>query len=176
MAEATAIRVGYHLGRNDTSAAKRTVFVAVCFGSAMGALIAGIGYSLKTYLGRFFSDDAIVVSVVESLALYFWLYFFVVTVSFQFLAVLEGQGRAKVQSGLFLCGGWAIGIPLAIASIKLTHFGLPGLWASLLIGDVVVVLIGFLLVYRSDWIAIADDAALYQEEEEKEDKDEENLQ
>lgn len=165
MAEATAIRVGYHLGRKDTSAAKRTVIVAICFGSLIGLIIASIGFGLKSYLGRFFTDDVVVVSVVESLALYFWLYFFVVTVSLQFLAVLEGQGRAQVQSGIFLLGGWAVGVPLAIASMKLTHFGLPALWASLLIGDVVTAIFGAFFVWRSNWSLLAEEATYRQEED-----------
>jgi Na+-driven multidrug efflux pump len=104
-------------------------------------------------------------SVVESLALYFWLYFFVVTVSLQFLAVLEGQGRAQVQSGIFLLGGWAVGVPLAIASMKLTHFGLPALWASLLIGDVVTAIFGAFFVWRSNWSLLAEEATYRQEED-----------
>jgi Na+-driven multidrug efflux pump len=164
MAEATAIRVGYHLGRGDIKAAKSTVFVGVTFGTIIGLIISTIGYSLKSYLGRFFSDDPVVVSTVETLALFFWLYFFIATIDMQFLAILEGQGRASIQSGLFLIGGWGIGIPLAIASLKLTSFGLPALWASLLIGDCVVSVIGSILVFgKSDWKKLCEEASKRQD-------------
>jgi ABC-type Mn2+/Zn2+ transport system permease subunit len=49
--------------------------------------------------------------------------------------------------------------------MKLTHFGLPALWASLLIGDVVTAIFGAFFVWRSNWSLLAEEATYRQEED-----------
>jgi len=168
MASATAVRIGFFLGAGDGAAARRAAGVALAGGAAVGGAVSLLGFSLRRYLGRVFSDDGEVGAAIESLAGVFFLSFVAACSGGVLLAVLDAQARPNAQLAAFAAGGYGVGLPLAVAAWWRGAGGIRGLWAALLAGNAVNVALGAALVWRSDWAALAAEAAAQQAEEEAE--------
>lgn len=158
MAEATGIRVGYHLGKGDVQGAKRAASIGLAVESSTGILLAVVGYACRDQLGRIFSDDPAVLSLAAYLAPAWAVSMALWCISDQLLAVLEGQGRATAQAVAFMIGGWLVTLPCAVLSWKFTEYGLVGIWASFGIGTAACALIAWIAVLRSNWQQLAEQA------------------
>ena len=167
-AEATAVRVGFHLGRGDAPAARRAAIVAVAAAAAASVTLASAGYACRAYMGQIISDDPAVVGMVEGLADAFWSSFVLLSVGIVASGVLEGQGRATAQLVPAVVGGWLVGVGLAVCSWRLTGLGLRGLWLAMLVGNVVFCALTAVFVARSDWRKCADEASARVEAEQGE--------
>jgi MATE family multidrug resistance protein len=155
MADSAAVRVGYHLGRGDAAAAKKAAIAAAAGAAAIGLAFASTGILLRQYMGRIFSNDPAIVDIVASLANPFWLAFLCLFVGTVLLQVLAGQGRVRIQSAVYLVSGYVVAVPFAFISFYRFHQGLQGLWAGLLCGNVVLLVLALILVARSDWAGLA---------------------
>jgi len=158
MAEGTAIRVGYHIGRGNVEAAKLVAQISFAVNAALGIVVALVGYYFRYELASSLSSDPAVVAISVQLSPLLWVTFAFFSVGDQALGVLEGQGRAVAQAVCFLLGAVGITIPLALASYFGTEYGLIGLWYALLVGFLCSELIAIALVlYYSRWDqAVAD--------------------
>lgn len=166
LSEATAVRIGHHLGNHDIAAAKRTMKLSLVCITGIGMTISIIGYSLRSNMGRIFSDDPQVLETIEGIALYFWIGYFVLSIGMWATAVLEGQGRATAQTVSFLIGGWGVMVPLGFAAWNLEpEWQLQGLWGALLIGYSVVTILACVFVYLSPWEKLLDEASERNENE-----------
>ena len=157
MAEATAVRVGSHLGAGDARAARRTAIVALVAVGSWGLGISVIGFCLHEYIARVFSGDAAVLAAAAQLRALMWSAYALISVGDAAGGVLEGQGRSGGQMGAVVVG-IGIAVPLAFMSVHLTSLGLRGLWGSMLIGYGCIDVINIALVYFSDWDQLARDA------------------
>jgi Na+-driven multidrug efflux pump len=155
MAEATAVRVGYHLGRGDARAAKLAGACAIGAAALWGAAVSVMGWVLRSHLGRLFTNDQLVLSACAELAPFMWFGYALLCVGDQALAVLEGQGRATLQGALYIASAWGIGFPSAFLSWKYSSWGLRGLWGSLLGGYFVLDVVALGVLWGSDWERIA---------------------
>ena len=80
------------------------------------------------------------------------------SISFVFIATLEGQRRSRLATLAFFCGGWLVCVPMAyVFGIHFGH-GLVGLWYGILSGYAVTLFISMIAVCRSDWHALVVDA------------------
>jgi Na+-driven multidrug efflux pump len=173
MAEATAVRVGYHLGRGDSAGARRAARVALAASALWGAAVAAAGFAARAYLPLLFSADARVVALSVDLAPSMWGSYALLAVGDAALGVLQGQGRASAESGAAFFGTWCVGLPLAVACWRERWGGLPALWGAMLVGYAALALLALAAVWRSDWESLAVDARERVGEEEEEEEEEE---
>jgi MATE family multidrug resistance protein len=171
MAEATSIRVGFHLGRGDAVGAQRAAALGLGMAALLGATVAVPGFFARAYLGRIFSDDPAVVSAVESIATWFRISNYLECVCATAWAVLEGQGRASANTYVAFFCDWCVGMVLAVLSTRFTSYGLSGLWGGVAIGSAVALVAAVALILASDWPRLVEDARARLEEEEREDKE-----
>ena len=167
LTESTTIRVGYHLGRGNPTAARRAAIIALCIGGGLGVVVAGIMLATRSVLGRLFSDDPDVVALIAHLTLYMAGAYAIFAVAITSMGVLDGQGRPVAGALVFVGGAWCVGIPLALLSAHFTSLGLDGLWGALIVGYICVAGVALLLVWGpargpnlrfgvgSDWAALA---------------------
>lgn len=151
MGEGTSIRIGYHIGKGNIKAAKGVVYIAFIVSLLWGLAVAGVGSVFRHGIAEILSNDQDVKSTCVSLAPFVWGSYVVFSVGGQFLAVLDGQGRAATQATSFLVGSWIVSIPLFVVSFMLTDWGLRGLWISLIAGYIVTVIVAGVLIYFSKW-------------------------
>lgn len=150
MAEATAVRVGSHLGAGDARAARRTAIVALVAVGSWGLCVSVIGFILHGFVAKLFSGDAAVLAAAAQLRELMWGAYALISVGDAAGGVLEGQGRSGGQMAAVFVG-IGIAMPLAFVSIHFTDLGLRGLWGSLLIGYGCIDVINIALVVSSDW-------------------------
>jgi len=157
MAEATAVRVGAHLGRGDVRAARRTAAVALTAAFGWGLCVAAAGYGLHGYVAHAFSDDAALLAQAQGLRAIMWGAYALVSLGDAAAGVLEGQGRSLAQAAATVAGV-LVCVPLAVASVRATTLGLPGLWGAMLVGYGCVDALCLALVWASQWDALAQEA------------------
>jgi Na+-driven multidrug efflux pump len=134
---------------------------------ALGALT-GLAVALaRAPLARMFTSDPAIVSLVEPLlplaagALVFF------SLEFTAIGTLLGQGRALPVSLAVLAGNWLVCVPLAFVFSRVLGWGLTGIWWALLAGYAVVTVISCLLLWRSDWPTLRDEAVARSRSEEE---------
>ena len=168
MTEATATRVGFHVGRGDAPAAQRTALVALAAGTAWGAACAAAGIPLRHAMGQLFTSDPGVLALTAQIAPWMWGGYAVLSAGDIALGVMAGVGAAREESAVFLLGVWGVGLPLAVASLRCTQWGLQGLWAALVAGYLVLDVLAFVVVWRMDWEKVVLEARERAAEEEEE--------
>ena len=179
MAEGTAVRVGFHIGRSNAEGAKTVVALAFAVNVLVGLAAGSLGYIFRSELANCLSSDPEVRAVSVTLAPLLWGTFAFFSVGEQALGVLEGQGRAAEQAGAFLIGCVGVTVPLALVSYFATDYGLVGLWWALFVGFLLSEVIAvWLVVFHSDWdrlVAYASNRLVTDDEDEKaQEKEREN--
>ena len=167
MSEATAIRIGFHVGRGDVQAAKNVMLISFCVSCAWGVVVGTIGFIFREEIAACISSDPAVISMSVSFAPLVYCSYAVFSVGDQTLAALNGQGRASEEAACSLVGMWLVSVPLFVVSYTCTDFGLRGLWFALILGYIVAELLAAVLIFRSDWDNIVREAVERAEEEEE---------
>jgi MATE family multidrug resistance protein len=159
IAEATAVRVGYHIGRGAHRAARRTAALALAAATVWGALFTAFILSSRPLLARLFSDDDAVVHVTSTILLYAAPAYTLFSVAMAGSGVLEGSSRSGTMLAIFGGSTWLVGAPLAVVAAKATTWGVEGLWGAA-IAAYAVATVGVLVVIAcSDWRTLTADAA-----------------
>ena len=123
-----------------------------------GGVVATSGVLLRDVIGRIFTNDPTILEITSSLAPIIWPACGVLVVGDICLGVLQGCGRASEETWAYASGTWGVGVPLALAVSNFTHLGLYGLWGAMLVGYAVIALLAFVLVLKSNWGALTQDA------------------
>lgn len=131
---AAATRVGWGIGREDTSAARRAGLTAFGSAAAFMALASCVFLALPRPMASLMSNDSAVIEIVIAL--------FVVVAVFQVsdgvqavgAGALRGTGDTTFTFWANLGGHWLIGLPVAYLLGVRGPFGVVGLWWGLSAG------------------------------------------
>ena len=154
----SSVRVGACLGADRIDLAKQTVVVSLAGLGALGVASGLVVAIARAPLSHMFTDDPAIVSLIEPLlplaagALVFF------SLEFTAIGTLLGQGRALPVSIAVLIGNWLVCIPLSFVATRVMGWGLMGIWVSLLVGYAVVTVLCCVLLWRSDWPRLRDEA------------------
>lgn len=156
---AGATRVAQHIGAGFLGSARlasRISFIGAIIGGMMNVTII---MSLRGPLADAFTADKDVRQlIINLLPLNAILAFLDPIVAF-LTGILRAIGRPALGTWVQIPVYYAFAIPLALVLAFHIHWGLGGLWAGLLIGQgVLIVLEGTLLWYMLDWEKAANDA------------------
>ena len=154
---AASIRVGQTLGAADANAARATAQCSLALCGGFMTALAAVKLCVRRYLGRLFTDDEAVITLVAELV--FIAALFQISDGMQAVCagVMRGMGRQRLVAGLNLVGFWVIGLPLGalLTFGPATHIGVAGLWWGLAAGLTVVAAFGVAVLLRTDWDAEA---------------------
>jgi MATE family multidrug resistance protein len=134
IAAATSVRVGFHVGRGDTPAARRAGFLGLGLGTAFMTASALTFLALPAPLASVLTDDAAVVGAAAPLvmiAAVFQLSDGAQTVA---AGALRGAGDAQAPLLANVAGHYAVGLPIAVALGFTADLGAPGIWWGLCAG------------------------------------------
>lgn len=161
----TSVRVGVALGSRRLELLKQTVYVALAV-LVGGSIIVGVGVTAaKAYVPRMFTSDPEVLALAEPLMPLLGLSLIGFSFEFTAVGVLLGAARPLAVVVAVLIGNWVVCIPLAIVLTHVVGMGLQGIWIALTAGYGVVTIITVWLVLKSDWPALAEEAAKRSAEE-----------
>ncbi len=134
LAEATTVRVGHALGRNDFHGVRRAAFAgyAIVIGTQLlSGLVLLTGNDL---LVSFYTDDLAVASLAASLLLYAAAFQFPDGVQVLSAGALRGLKDTRVPMLLAALAYWGVGMPLGAGLGLGLGWGPKGMWIGLIAG------------------------------------------
>lgn len=134
MAEATAVRIGFYVGRGHEDCAKSVATIGLLGGLIWGSSVGLFVYLVRANLAAFLSTDKLVQDNIIALCPLIAPSYAIDSIGKIFMGILEGQGRAAEQAKAFCIGSWGCAVPLAMISFFCTDLGLEGIWLSTLLG------------------------------------------
>ena len=137
---ATSVRVGLHIGRHDTPAARSAGLIGLGASAGFMSLSALLFLLSPRLLASVLTDDAAVIAA--AVPLIHVAAIFQISDGLQATAsgALRGAGDAHAPLWANLVGHWAIGLPVAVALGFGAHLGATGLWWGLSLGLTMVAL------------------------------------
>lgn len=155
LGEATAIRIGFHLGNDAPGAARRSMRTTLVFSVAWALVFAAVVFALPSKLGLLFSDDPAVLDQAAIVAPYLAGTYMSYAVYMHFACVLDGSGSAGTNAGVSLVGSFGLTVIVAALTLKFSQLQLKGLWMGNIIGTSIAAAVAAFFVCRSDWKALA---------------------
>lgn len=138
---AAGIRVAFHVGAADLSAARRTAGVAFKFSIAYALSISVLIILLRYQLVSVYTDDLAVIETAAILMLFIAVYQIVDDTQAVVIGALRGYKDTRVPMLFALVGYWLIALPLghglAIGTFA-DPLGLYGYWVGLTLGLAIV--------------------------------------
>ena len=166
MAEATTIRIGYHIGAGNVDDAKRVIALSAMVNGVFGIIAASLGYSFRYQIALLLTNDPLVIEKSADLAAMLWSSYFLYAIGATGLAALEGQGKSVEYAILQTIGQWCVTVPLAFISFFFTNWNLQGIWFSMVCGYSVTNFLAIALLYfDTDWKKIVEAARVRQYQE-----------
>jgi len=154
----TSVRVGACLGADRIDLARQTTVVSLAGLGALGVASGAAVAAARAPLARVFTSDPVVVALVEPLLPLCAGCLVGFSLEFTAIGVLLGQGRVLAVTVAVLIGNWCVCIPLAFVFTRVLGLGLLGVWWALVIGYSTVTVLTLVLLWRSDWARLRDDA------------------
>lgn len=167
-AAAVSVRMGHHLGAGNVGAARLLLRLAYSTMLSLGLLVAVALMLLRNVLGRAFTDDVHVISLVSQVVPFVAVCYLGIAALFCGSGVLTGQGRPLPMAGAFLVGAFLLSpslaylfgfvVPLRCYPFRCDGSPLVGVWWGFASGYTVTVALTVVAVWRSDWPALVDEA------------------
>ena len=134
LAEATTVRVGHSLGRNDLHGVRRAAWagyaIVLCTQLVSGIVL----FSASDFLVGFYTADAAVATLAASLLLYAAAFQFPDGIQVLSAGALRGLKDTKVPMLLAALAYWGIGMPLGAGLGLGLGWGPKGMWIGLIAG------------------------------------------
>jgi MATE family multidrug resistance protein len=149
IAEATTVRIGHALGRNDGQALRRAAFAGYTIVLATQALSATVLLAGNEFVVGFYTGDAAVASLAASLLLYAAAFQFPDGVQVLSAGALRGLRDTRVPMLLAALAYWGIGMPVGAGLGLWLGWGPRGMWVGLICGLSVAALLLCTRFWRS---------------------------
>ena len=124
---------GQAVGAGDPALARRSVFASIRMSLGLAAICATMTFLAPRFLlARFTNDPAVIAQGIAPLR---WIAFAQPTMSLAMglAGGLRGAGDTRSVMVVTGVGAWCVRVPLAILSVTLLNFGLPGVQASMML-------------------------------------------
>ncbi|XP_077993657.1 multidrug and toxin extrusion protein 1-like [Glandiceps talaboti] len=160
MGVAASVRVGNALGGGDKDKAKNTAKVAIVCTWIGAAASAVIILSLKSLLGKAFTNDQTIVDLVSSALPIVALFQFFDSSAACCSGIMRGCGLQRLGAFLDAVGYYFLGLPIGIVLIFVAHMGVHGLWWGYTAAGVLHGIIFLIALCRTDWSKLETKAAI----------------
>ncbi len=146
-----SILVGHYLGSKDFSGARSIGLRTWAFGCLLISLLGALLWLFVPELAQLLSDRAPVQAEIES-----YLRFNILAIPFTGTTMILGGvfiGAGATRFNMFAIGGtvWLVRLPLAYILGHLVLVSATGIWAAMLISQMVQATLMFLLFWYKDW-------------------------
>lgn len=159
MSMATGTRVALFMGEGKAQSAQTTARVTSIIACVTGTVSAVILAASRHQLGRIFTGDVQVISLVAESLPICALYQPFDAVASNFHGILRGVGRQKVGAMIGLFGWYLIGMPVSIGTVLGLGWALRGLWFGVALALGFVAITEGTVVYFTNWHQMVENAA-----------------
>jgi Na+-driven multidrug efflux pump len=151
MFEATSVRIGYYVGKGDYTGSMTVLWMSVVNSFVIGILLAILCAHYSLEIAQLFTQDQEIIAYILQVSPLLYASIAIFSSGDQMLAILQGQGRTKIEMFSSLFALWGITLPLAAYFFFLRDGALVEIWWALLVGYIVMEVIAGYCVYLSDW-------------------------
>mmetsp|Transcript_15516 Transcript_15516/g.31418 ORF Transcript_15516/g.31418 Transcript_15516/m.31418 type:complete len:612 (-) Transcript_15516:28-1863(-) len=149
------VRIGNALGAGDAHRAEVATYLAVAIGTLLSLVNITLIVTFRDNLASIFTKDEDLLNKCRSL--------FVVVALFQLPDAINGveqgvfraSGRQSLSAKLNFVAYYVIGIPLGYYLALPLGMGVEGLWIGMFAGLLVISTANSIVIWRSDWAALA---------------------
>jgi MATE family multidrug resistance protein len=134
LSAATAIRVGFHIGRKDGSLALHTAWIGILICALIMIVFSLILFAIPNQLLQLFSQDLAVINLGVSIIFLCALFQIFDGIQVVSAGALRGLGDTKTALYTNLVAHWLIGLPIGLSLCFWLNKGLWGLWVGLALG------------------------------------------
>ncbi|XP_075707247.1 multidrug and toxin extrusion protein 1-like [Rhinoderma darwinii] len=148
---AASIRVGYHLGAGQTDQAKKSAKLSMCIAAMLALFISVILISLRSHLGKLFTNEKdILILVYQNIPMCALFYFFTPSVRV-FFGILAGVGTPEIGALAFFVGYFLVTFPVGVPLMFPVKLGIKGFWIGMIISFVCINIYCCIYFWRLNW-------------------------
>lgn len=155
---AANVLVGNALGAGDHQSARAVSVVSLLTAEILAVLVAVLVFASGEFLTTLFTKDEEVTNVVLRVLVVLVLAQIPDAANNIVQGVLRGQGRQRVGAQILFLGCYGVCLPLAYCLAFPLNFGPVGLWCGYLSGLTVFPLVGVVVITKSDWKLLSEQA------------------
>ncbi|KAM0345093.1 hypothetical protein ACHAPU_006979 [Fusarium lateritium] len=149
---AVSTRIGHLIGGGHVAAARSiTILYGILF-VALGLFDGAVLFSLRNYIGPFYTSDESVRRIVADTMLAVAAFQVVDSIICGCNGVLRGLARQSVAAWVVFCVNYLAAVPIAVwLELGPLHLGLNGVWSGIIGGSAVIAAVEVVYMIRVDW-------------------------
>ncbi|KAF5670020.1 ethionine resistance protein [Fusarium heterosporum] len=149
---AVSTRIGHLIGGGHVTAARNiTILYGILF-VALGLFDGAVLFSLRHYIGPFYTSDDAVRRIVADTLLAVAAFQVVDSIVCGCNGVLRGLAKQSVAAWVVFCVNYLAAVPVAVwLELGSLHLGLNGVWSGIIGGSAVIATVEVVYMIRVDW-------------------------
>merc|ERR1712183_801133 len=156
--DAATIRVAHRLGSNSPYMAKITSYKAILIGSIYSVFTTSIFYLFMNEIPSWLTNDTTLQQMIRGVLPYLGLANIFASFGMICWSIIGSQGLWWLSTFVQTISSWMFLLPFASIMVYILHYNLKGLASAVVLSYVNTGLIMAVLVYRSDWVKLAQNA------------------
>ncbi|XP_021740296.1 protein DETOXIFICATION 27-like isoform X2 [Chenopodium quinoa] len=148
---ATGVRVAIELGAGNVSGAKFAAKVCMLTSLIIGLIFSSLVLAIPDKLAMIFTPNSSVISVVCKLAYLLAPTIFLNSIPPVLLGIAVGSGWQALAAYINIGSYYLVGFPLGIFIGRVLNFGYMGIWAGMLGGSVIQILLLAIVAVKYGW-------------------------
>ncbi|KAL9185831.1 hypothetical protein ACHAXT_003608 [Thalassiosira profunda] len=155
---AGSVSVGNALGAGDVHRAKMASGLSIALGALLSSMNTCLIIAYRGAIASFFTSDEELISKTADLFLIVALYQLPDAINCIEQGIFRAVGLQSLAATSIFVGYYLIGLPLGYVLGLPLHWGAEGLWVGVTVALVVVSAINSIILLRSDWGAMSEEA------------------
>jgi len=152
------VRIGNALGAGDERRARVAALGSIGMCAAMAAVLSAFLLLTRRVLPLLFTHDETIGDLASTLVVIAAIFQLPDAVNGSIQGVFRGSGRQNIGAQLNFVAYYLLGIPFGCLLAFVFYQGVVGLWIGMTLGLVVIAIVGTILVIRSDWAKLSEEA------------------
>jgi len=152
------VRIGNALGASDPKRARVAAMAALGISAAFSTLCAAFLLTFRQSLPLLFTHDETIGDLACALIVVGAIFQLPDAVNGSIQGIFRGSGRQNIGAQLNFAAYYLLGIPFGCVLAFTFGLGVVGLWIGMTVALAIIATVGTILVVRSDWSKLSDDA------------------
>eukprot|EP01059_Diplonema_ambulator_P012768 TRINITY_DN23237_c0_g1_i1.p1 TRINITY_DN23237_c0_g1~~TRINITY_DN23237_c0_g1_i1.p1 ORF type:complete len:501 (+),score=78.45 TRINITY_DN23237_c0_g1_i1:42-1544(+) len=148
---AVNLRISYYFGKGDAIQARLMTKMGLIGAVILGLFVMAITLSTRSFIGRLFTSDHHVQSLIKELLLLMSISYIFMAIFLVITIILMSAHKTKLVALIFFAGGWFVGVPMAFVFAFPVDQGVEGLWEGLIAGYSLMLCAGGVATWRIDY-------------------------
>mmetsp|Transcript_63182 Transcript_63182/g.73952 ORF Transcript_63182/g.73952 Transcript_63182/m.73952 type:complete len:1135 (+) Transcript_63182:847-4251(+) len=155
LGEAAAIRVAYHLGKNNPAGAEMAAHKSLLLGCLLGLFFTSLFYILGESICVWMTSDVVLQNLLVDLIPIVGMGNITMTLAMMSWSIVGAQGRYRLVMLVIMMCSWGLTIPVSAIAVYGLNFDLQGVVGSVVIGYGTAGLLLSYILIRSDWTRLS---------------------